>query len=104
MCEYKVDGIWLSGGQKETHYGPTHDAIFHHQVLCQRRRDLGHVMPVVFFAHAWLPIAADGEAEKFAVRYARRLLGIHRQGDGGHAGCVALAESSNGNFGASGSK
>ena len=49
-----------------THHRPPHDAVFHHQIACHRRRNLGHMIPVVFFAHAWLPVATDGQAKELA--------------------------------------
>ena len=42
---------------------PSYDAIFHHQILRQWRRYLGHMMSIVLLAHSRLAVAEDGEAE-----------------------------------------
>lgn len=50
-------------GVVQIHHRPSLDAIFYHQVLGHRGGNLGHIAAVVFFTHARLAVAADGEAE-----------------------------------------
>lgn len=51
-----------------THLSPSYNSIFDHQALGHRRRDLGHVVPVVLLTHARLAVAADGQTEEFSSR------------------------------------
>ena len=45
------------------HLGPSLDAILDHQILSHRDRNVHHVVAIGSLAHAWLTIAANGQAK-----------------------------------------
>lgn len=44
---------------------PSFDTVLDHQSLGHGGGDVDHVIAVVFLAHAWLAVTANGEAEVF---------------------------------------
>jgi hypothetical protein len=55
--------IWKRGCV-ETNHLPAHDPIFYHQVSHEWCVDFAHIFVVVFLAHVWLAVCADGPAEE----------------------------------------
>ena len=45
--------------------GPSFDTVLDHQSLGHGSGDIDHMIAVVFLAHAWLAVTANGEAEVF---------------------------------------
>ena len=77
----------LERDAERTHHRPTHDPVFCHEVLCHRRRDLGHVVAVILLAHAWLTITTDSQTEDLAGSATRRRFWEVCR-DGAHVDCA----------------
>ena len=81
--EYCIGGN-LGAGGRAAYLGPSFDAILDHEPLGHRCRYVDHVIAVVFLAHAWLAVAADGKAEELVLcwtrgfRHFRIVKGCHR--------------------------
>jgi hypothetical protein len=67
------------------HLCPSPDAILDHEMLCHRRRDVDHMVAVVFLAHACFAVATDSEA-KVLVLVRTRELGQFRVRGRSHVG------------------
>ncbi len=50
-------------GDRSSHHSPPLDPVLGHEVFGHGRRDLGHVVAVVFLAHAGSSVTTDGQAE-----------------------------------------
>ena len=74
ICANNEISNWKTRGEeggegvgRDTYLRPTNDAILAHKLFDQVGVVFGHVGLVGFLAHAFFPVAADGEAEELAL-------------------------------------